>query len=96
MHESVIMQKACNVLLFNNQIGITTKGRWLSRDTLAAKPHQEHIISIDDFIWRFCVNYMMVNQKTQIIAYPIPRCDDAVKMETGNVKLCILLDACTG
>ena len=96
MHESVVMQKAIDSLLFNNQIRVSTKGRWLSRGTLAAKPHQEHIMSIDDFIWRFCVNYMMVNMKTRVIAYPIPRCDDAVKMETGNAKFCILLDACTG
>ena len=90
------MQKAIDGLLFNDQIGVTTKGRWLSRGTLAAKPHQEHIMSINDFIWRFCVNYMMVNMKTRVIAYPIPRCNNAVKMETGNAKFCILLDACTG
>ena len=96
MHESPIMQKAIDALLSNDQIGTTTIGRWLSRAVLAEKPHQEQIIDINEFIWWFCINYIPLNQRTLITAYPIPRCDDAVKLETGNAKLCILLDACTG
>ena len=30
------------------------------------------------------------------IMQKIPRCDAAVKLETGNARLCILLDACSG
>ena len=96
MHESPIMQKAIDALHYNDQIGITTKGGWLARATLASKPHQEQIIDIDKFIWRFCINLIPLDQQTLIIAYPIPRCDDAVKLETGNAKQCILLDACSG
>ena len=95
MYESPIMQKAVDALHYNNQVGITTKGGWLARATLAFKPHQEQIIGIDKFILRFCINLIPLNQRTLIIAYPIPRCDDAVKLETGNTKLCILLDACS-
>ena len=72
MHEAPIMQKAIDALLGNDQIGLTELGEWLSRATLAPKPHQETISAIDDFIWRFCINYILVNQRTKIIAYPIP------------------------
>ena len=80
MHEAPIMQKGIDALLGNDQIGHTEKGEWLSRATLAPKPHQETITDIDEFIWRFCINYILLNQRTKIIAYPIPRCDDTVKL----------------
>ena len=89
MHEAPSMQKGIDALLGNDQIGHTEKGEWLSRATLAPKPHQETITDIDEFIWRFCINYILLNQRTKIIAYPIPRCDDAVKLETGCTRLCI-------
>ena len=31
--------------------------RWLFKCVLATKPHQEHIRDINEFVWRFCVNY---------------------------------------
>ncbi len=35
-------------------------------------------------MWRFCVNYIPLNQVTRIIAYPIPRCDTAVMTACGQ------------
>jgi hypothetical protein len=55
----------------------------LFKALLAAKPHQEHIRNIKDFVWRFCVNYIPLNGVTRIITYPIPRCDSAVFNEFG-------------
>jgi hypothetical protein len=45
---------------------------------LAPKPHQEHVCHIDSFVWRFCVNYIPLNQITRPVTYPIPCCDSAV------------------
>ncbi len=56
---------------------------WLFKALLAPKPHQEHISNIEDFVWRFCVNYIPLNMVTCVIAYPIPRCDTAVHSEFG-------------
>jgi hypothetical protein len=47
-------------------------GRWLFKAILAPKPHQEHVKHINEFVWRFCVNYVPLNAVTRIIAYPIP------------------------
>jgi len=54
------------------------KGPWGSQIISAQKPHQEHITSIDDFIWRMCVNYRALNAVTKPFQYPIPRSDDSV------------------
>ena len=43
-------------------------GRWLFKCVLAAKPHQEHVRDINEFVWRFCVNYQPLNSVTRIIA----------------------------
>ena len=71
-------------------------GCWLFMCVLAAKPHQEQVRDIADFIWRFCVNYVPLNSVTHIIAYPIPRCDSAVFVEFGNGKFLRLFDAPSG
>ena len=39
-------------------------GGWLFKALLAPKPHQEHVRHINDFVWRFCVNYIPLNQIT--------------------------------
>jgi hypothetical protein len=59
---------------------------WIFKALLAAKPHQEHVRCIDDFVWQFCMNYIPLNSFTHLIAYPIPRCNLAVHNEFGQEK----------
>jgi hypothetical protein len=70
-----------------------TDGGWLFKALLAAKPHQEHVRCIDDFVWQFCVNYIPLNSVTHLIAYPIPRCDLAVHNKFGQGKWRWMFDA---
>ena len=53
-------------------------GPWGSSIVLAAKPHQEQVTDINEFVWRMCVSYRRLNQVTLPFEYPIPRCDDAI------------------
>ncbi len=78
------MQKA---ILAQKKVGHIRQmhdGLWLFKAVLAAKPHQEHVLNINDFVWRFCVNYVPLNSVTRIIAYPTPRFNSAVFIELGN------------
>jgi len=76
-HESKIIMEQLEVLKANGWIR-KCFGAWGSSIVLAAKPHQEHIIDINEFIWRMCVSYRRLNQVTLPFEYPIPRCDDAI------------------
>jgi hypothetical protein len=96
IHETPIMQKAIESLLANDQIAIDDDSSWLSRIVLAPKPHQEEILEISDFIWRFCISYIALNQVTKVISYYIPRCDDAVENGFGNARFFNMMDACSG
>jgi hypothetical protein len=78
------MRKAISALEKVGHICQIHDGHWLFKAVLAAKPHQEHVLKINDFVWRFCVNYVPLNSVTRIIAYPIPRCNSAVFIELGN------------
>jgi hypothetical protein len=69
--ELPIMRKAITALEKVGHICQIHNGRWLFKAVLALKPHQEHICNINDFIWRFCINYVLLNSVTCIIAYPI-------------------------
>jgi hypothetical protein len=71
-------------------------GRLLFKALLAPKPHQEHVHGIDKFVWRFWVNYIPLNSVTQIIAYPIPRCDLEVNEGFGQGAFFWLWDAPMG
>ena len=53
-------------------------GRWTSTVVLAAKPHQELVMYIRDFIWRMCMLYRGLNAVTCPHELPIPRCDEAL------------------
>eukprot|EP00957_Ditylum_brightwellii_P212190 15367054-Ditylum_brightwellii.AAC.2 len=90
------MEAPITALLHGEFIDEIADGEWLSRATLAPKPHQEAVTSIDDFVWCFCVNYIPLNQITKLIAYPIPHCDEAVGIAFGAAKQFILLDAFSG
>ena len=94
--ELPIMQKAITGLKQVGHIRRNHDGRWLFKCVLAPKPHQEHIRDINEFVWRFCVNYQPLNSVTRIIAYPIPRCNSAVFVEFGNGKFLWLFDAPSG
>jgi hypothetical protein len=59
-------------------------GQWLFKALLALKPHQEHVCNIKDLGWRFCDNYIPLNQNTCFIAYPIPHCDMAIEGAFGR------------
>ena len=76
-HESKIIMTQIQVLLDNGWIRLC-KGAWGSSIVLAAKPHQEQVTNIDEFVWRMCVSYRRLNQVTLPFEYPIPRCDDAI------------------
>jgi hypothetical protein len=96
MREMPIMRKCIAALEKVVQIVQIYDGRWLFKALLAAKPHQEHISNIDEFVWRFCVNYIPLNQVTRLIAFPIPRCDMAVGMAFGLNKFLWMYDALMG
>ena len=80
------MEKAIAKLVELGHMGQIHDGEWLSKPLLTAKPHQENVTNIEDFVWRFCVNYIALNAVTKIIAMPIPRCDSTVSMSCGESK----------
>ena len=84
--ETVIMRKCIASLAMVGHISQIMDGGWLFKVLLAAKPHQEHVRCIADFVWRFCVNYIPLNSVTRLIACPIPRCDSAIHNEFGQGK----------
>ncbi len=94
--EIPIMRKAIAVLEQVGHIRQIHDGRWLCKCVLAAKPHQEHIRDINDFVWQFCVNYQPLNLVTRIIAYPISCCDSTVFVDFGNGQFFWLFDAPSG
>jgi hypothetical protein len=61
-------------------------GEWQSKAILAPKPHQEGVINIFNFVWRFCINYAPLNQITHVIPYPIPRCNLAIFLSFGTAN----------
>ena len=88
-HEAKIIQNQIASLLGNKWIhkcGVP----WGSLIVLVAKPHQEYVIDINDFIWRMCVSYRALNRITKPFQLPIPRCDDYVYM-LGNGSVLIFI-----
>ncbi len=78
------MRRSIAALEKVGQIRQIHDGQWLFKALLAPKPHQEHVCNIEDFVWRFCVNYIPLNQVTSQIAYPIPRCNMAIETNFGG------------
>ncbi len=91
--ETLIMRKAIAALEKVGQIHQITDGCWLFKALLAPKPHQKHVCNINNFVWRFCVNYIPLNSITLIMAYPIPRSDSVINKEFGLGVLYWLFDA---
>jgi len=56
--------KQLKSLLSNDWIELCF-GAWGSSIVLAAKPHQEHVLDIEDFIWTMCVSYWKLNSVTK-------------------------------
>jgi hypothetical protein len=96
LKETPIMRDAIAALAKVDHTRQIHDGRWLFKALLAPKPHQEHVHDIDKFVWRFCVNYILLNSVTQIIAYPIPRCDSAINEEFSQGVFFWLWDAPMG
>ena len=94
--EEPIMRKCIAALEKVGHIRQIHDGQWLFKCLLAPKPHQEHVYFIEDFVWRFCVNYIPLNQITHVIAYPIPWCDTAVMMACGRSVWFWIFDAPMG
>ena len=94
--ETPVMEKAIAKLVELKLCDPIIDGEWLSKPLLAAKPHQENVTDIADFVWRFCVNYIALNAVTKVIAMPIPRCDEAVTMDFGGSRWKWLMDAISG
>ena len=66
--EIPLMRKAVAGLEKVGHIRQIHDGRWLFKAVLAPKSHQEHVKHINNFVWRFCVNYVPLNAVTRIIA----------------------------
>ena len=96
LHEAPIMQKTIDTLIQLKHIIPDSLSPWGFRITLAPKPHQENVTDIDEYVWRFCINYIRLNKITRPAEYPIPRCDDAVMYGFGDAEFYILLDAFSG
>jgi hypothetical protein len=94
--KTVIMRKSIAALAKVGHIRQVYDSQSLFKALLAAKPHQEHVSNIEDFVWRFCVNYIPLNQVTPQIAYPILHCDCAVNLAFGIALFFWLFDAFTG
>ncbi|MGH7954401.1 MAG: hypothetical protein ACREOZ_00415, partial [Gloeomargaritales cyanobacterium] len=77
-HEFKIIMSQIGSLLHNGWIKECV-GPWSSSIVLAAKPHQEHVTNIENFVWRMCVSYRKLNSITKPFEFPIPRCADAVE-----------------
>jgi hypothetical protein len=96
LHKSPIMEKTIDALRDFGHIVRDTILPWAFRIALAPKPHQEHITSIDKYVWRFCTNYILLNMITRPASYPIPRCDEVVMFGFGAAQYFILFDAYAG
>ena len=91
-----IIKQAITKLIKLGHVKQIHKGEWLSKPLLAPKPHQENITDINDFILRFCVNYIPLNSITKVISMHIPCCDEAVRNTFDGSKYKWLMGAVSG
>eukprot|EP00957_Ditylum_brightwellii_P092553 7047930-Ditylum_brightwellii.AAC.1 len=90
------MEKNIKQLLDKGHIMPDTTSPWGFRITLAPNPHQEDVEGIQDYVWRFCINYIMLNMMTRPVEYTIPQYNDAVMYGFGKALLFVLMDAFAG
>ena len=97
LYESKIIMDQVQQLLSNGWAK-RCKWPWGSLIVLAAKPHQEHVTNIKDFIWRMCVSYRKLNGVNKLFKYPIPRCGIYVTVINvgANCIWIITLNDCHG
>ena len=78
VHETKIITYYITKLENNKWIRDCT-GPWGALLLLAAKPHQEFCVHIDNFCWRLRVSYHPLNIVTRSFEFPIPRCPDSIE-----------------
>ena len=78
--------KSISTTLINNVWMVKCGGPWGSKIILASKPHQEHILNIDDFIWRICVSHRKLKSITKTFEVPILRYDDDINTVGAGSK----------
>jgi hypothetical protein len=94
--EIPIMEKCIASLAKLGHIHQIHDGEWQFKALLAPKPHQEGVTNIPNFVWRFYINYIPLNQITHVIPYPIHRCDLAVFLAFGTAIWFWMWDAPQG
>ena len=55
-----------------------------SRRSLPQNPIRSTCVTLRIFVWRFCVNYIPLNQVTHLVVYPIPHCNAAISNDLGG------------
>ena len=85
--ESKIMDKHIAALVDMTHAYGIPHSAWMFKGLLAPKPHQTTCYDILNFKWRFCVNYIRLNQVTLVLVFPIPWCDNACMYEFGDGRL---------
>ena len=93
MHESPVLKRICEGLKHNGIVEEDT-GPWGAMVVLAAKPNQ-HEVHWNDYVWRICVSYRILNAVTRPFKYPIRRCDDAI-LSIGKAKYFIKMNLDSG
>ena len=81
----------------NNWIRDCTRP-WYALSLLAAKPHPESCVHINNFCWRFCVSYRILNSVTRSFEFLIPRFFDSIEYfgDSYGSLFFIPLDAFSG
>ena len=64
---------------------------WETVVVLSAKPHRENF-PWHEYQWGMCVSYQKLNQVTCPVAFPIPRCDNAVQNIDTEANYFIAVD----
>jgi hypothetical protein len=67
IHEAPIMQNMIKRLLDMGFIVKDSISPWGFRITLAPKPHQENVTEIENYVWRFCTNYICMHIRLNMI-----------------------------